>query len=133
MAAGRGIEWGPRRATLAWSTTSTTEVGRRLRKRTRTVRIVGAVDDDVLAWTVSDDGAPPAAIVVRRTRVDVADGQTAIAGLSPELLARAGPLDADGITVRGDLGSRDLASAFIPLGTGAAAAEVKRFVLPPPG
>lgn len=124
----RGVDWSPRSGTFAWATDSTTEVGR-LRKRTRTVRSFGVVDDDVLAWTVSDDGAPPAAIVVRRSRVDVADGATAIAGLSPELLARAGPLDTSGVTVRGDLGGRELANAFIGLGAGPAADRVRAVLL----
>lgn len=124
----RGIDWSPLSGTLAWATESTTEVGR-LRKRTRTVRTVGVVGDDVLAWTISDDGAPPAAVVVRRSRVDVADGQVALAGLSAEVLARAGPLDTDGVTVRGDLGGRELGNIFLPLGTGPAADQVRSALL----
>jgi hypothetical protein len=127
----RGIDWSPAQATLVWTTESTAEVGR-FRKRTRIVRTTGALTDDVLAWTISDDGAPPSAVVVRRSRVDVADGQIAVAGLAPDLLARAG-LDADagsdGVTVRGDLGGRDLGSVFLPLGTGPAADHVRGALL----
>ena len=128
VAVGRGIAWAPQMATLVWATESTTEVGR-IRTRTRTVRTVGVLAADVLAWTVSDDGGAPAAVVVRRSRVDVADGSVALSGLSPELRARAGPLDTDGVTVRGDLGGRDLASIFIPLGRGPAADRVRAALL----
>lgn len=130
VAAARGIDWAPPVGTLAWATVSTTEVGR-LRTRTRTVRTVGVLGPDVLAWTVSDDGAPPAAVVVRRSRVDVADGHTSLSGLSPDVLARAGPLDTDGVTVRGDVGGRDLGSIFLPLGTGPAADRVRSALLGP--
>jgi hypothetical protein len=130
-AAERGIPWSlgdQRHARLAWATTSTTQAGR-LRKRTRTVVTVGVVGDEVLAWTVSDDGGPPAALVVRRDRVDIADGHLGLAGIAPEVLARAGALDTEGVTVRGDLGGRDLASAFIGLGTGPAAERVRDALL----
>lgn len=81
---------------------------------------------------MSDDGAPPAAVVVRRSRVDLADGQTALVGLSPELLARAGPLATDGVTVRGDLGGRELGTTFVGLGPGPAADRVRAVLLGQP-
>jgi hypothetical protein len=122
-AAERGIDWSPRSgtATLAWTTESTTEVGR-IRKRTRAVRTTGVLDGEVLAWAISDDGGMPTAMVVRRSRVDVTD---AMAGLGPMLAAKAGEIGADGLTVRGDLGGRDLGSVFLPLGTGPAADRVR--------
>jgi len=124
----RGIDWAPLPRTVAWRTVSTTEVGR-LRKRTRTVVSFGVVADDILAWTVSDDGAAPAAIVVRRSRVDVADGSTTLTGLPPEVLARVGPVETSGVTVRGDLGGRELAHAFLPLGPGPDAERVRAVLL----
>lgn len=86
--------------------------------RRTTIIAVGDVPRDV---------APPAAVVVRRSRVDVVDGSAALAGLSPELLARVG--SADGVDVRGDLGGSELAHAFIPLGTGPDADRVRAALL----
>ncbi len=127
-ALGLGIDWDPATATLVWDTTGTTTAGR-LRKRTRTVRTVGLLTPDVLAWTIDQDGDGPHAMVVRRSRVDVADGVTALAGLSPEVAARFASADTDGVTVRGDLGGRDLGDVFIGLGSGPDADTVKAALL----
>jgi hypothetical protein len=128
-AAERGIDWSPRQATLAWRTESTTEVGR-LRRRTRTVTTTALLDRDadILAWAISDDGAP-AAVVVRLSRVEIADAMTGLLGLAPQLVARAEEIGADGVTVRGDLGGRDLGSIFLPLGTGPVAEQVRTALL----
>lgn len=123
-----GIEW-PFAIELAWVTTSTTVVGR-LRKRERTVIVHGVLGPDVIGWTVSDDGAAPGGIVVRRSRVDVSDGDSTLAGLPPELVARAGgDPNEPGVSIRGDLGHKEIATYFMGLGAGPDGDQVRAALL----
>lgn len=126
-ALGVGVGWPPG-IDLCWRTTSTTTVGK-LRKRERAVTVHGVLGPDVIGWAVSDDGDAPGAIVVRRSRVDVFAGL----GLSPQLVALAaeGAVQdgADGVSIRGDLGSREISTYFMGLGDGADAERVRTALL----
>lgn len=109
---------------LAGVTRSTTTVGK-IRKRERTVVVHGVLGPEVLAWAVGDDGSAPGAIVTRRARVDVFEGS----GLSPQLVALAGEVDDDGVSIRGDLGHREISTYFMGLGTGPDAERVRAALL----